>query len=454
MKTFFKFFNRQMNSPFLGKGVRRNRRGVWGKLPRGMLCRTPSWKEGELQTDTRGLRNEHQSFCHCGPRAAIGFRTKPGMTIKTTLWRTKPAMTKVLVLLSLIITIPAFATDPDPAAQKTVASKAYVDTKQDEIPATEDDYYSVLTDGDTDGEIGKMQIVTSGFLYDQGLTLEETGDDTSIPTASAVFYELDNYWQPKITSGNVLFYDGDGTENDLYVPSLVVYDSTTQTLEGNQIGILDYATMLELEGDLSLFTGSYYNTENSVPTVRAVAEALNAKQSNLSEKSTGDAAPKGNQAVVLNAAGNPSWVYTTAGKDLALTAKSGAQRVMNYVDGTTASAMFATSQGLTEAQVKSALVSLELLKDVYSALHTEIQNSAPTGTANTLANYDSTGALGSGIAVASAASYDSTTGALENGSAIPNITALETKQNKMTCAGYESGHENDPEYCWLWNLNN
>ena len=26
------------------------------------------------------------------------------------------------------------------------------------------------------------------------------------------------------------------------------------------------------------------------------------------------------------------------------------------------------------------------------------------------------------------------------------------KQNKMTCAGYLAGHENDEDYCWLWNI--
>ena len=29
---------------------------------------------------------------------------------------------------------------------------------------------------------------------------------------------------------------------------------------------------------------------------------------------------------------------------------------------------------------------------------------------------------------------------------------LATKQDKMTCAGYVSGHENDDDYCWLYSL--
>ena len=97
-------------------------------------------------------------------------------------------------------------------------------------------------------------------------------------------------------------------------------------------------------------------------------------------------------------------------------------------------------------------MSLELLKDVYSALHNEIQNAAPTGTPNTLANYGANGALGNGVATANAPTHNATTGELENGANIATIAAVDTRQKKRTCAGYETGHENDPDYCWLWDF--
>ena len=31
-------------------------------------------------------------------------------------------------------------------------------------------------------------------------------------------------------------------------------------------------------------------------------------------------------------------------------------------------------------------------------------------------------------------------------------TTIETKQDKMTCAGYLAGHENDEDYCWLYSV--
>ncbi len=201
------------------------------------------------------------------------------------------------------------------------------------------------------------------------------------------------------------------------------------------------------------WAGSSYHLING----QFLANSLALKQNKLPAKSTVNAAPKGNQAVVLNTAGNPSNVYTTAGKDLALTAKSDAQKVMNYVDGTTASATFATSQGLTEAQVKSALVSLELLKDVYSALHNEIQNATPTGTPGNVAMYDATtGVLSDGVAT-----YDGST-TYNASTDADKIAVMSGVQRKKECGGYEPApagepahdgtHPGDEDYCWLWIL--
>ncbi len=96
-------------SPFHGKGVRRNRRGVWGfpfagkrgpaEQPGGMeitpspFGATPSWKEGERSG-----------------RGGLWFAA----------------------LVALFIATPSFA-EPTELDKKTVASKAYVDTKQDII---------------------------------------------------------------------------------------------------------------------------------------------------------------------------------------------------------------------------------------------------------------------------------------------------------------------------------
>ena len=312
-------FNKTISPLSSGKGCPVERGGVW-ELPRRTPCAPPSWKEGERKVPSFRGNAESPRCCRelvCGKTDGIPLFS--GMTVR---------ICGMIIVIAALFATPSFA-EPTELDKKTVASKAYVDTKQD-----------------------------------------------------------------KITTGNVMFYDDpEGTEGDVYVPGLVAYDSQTNALSGNKIGILDQETILGDEGGLVVYSHvGGYGTEmdNFVPTVRAVAEALQGampnaldwdtntinainaysttfgngennwagdsgdmitgqflansltlKQNKLPAKSTGNAAPKGNQAVVLNTAGNPLDVYTTAGKDLALTAKSGAQKVMNYIDGTTASATFA-----------------------------------------------------------------------------------------------------------------
>ena len=74
------------------------------------------------------------------------------------------------------------------------------------------------------------------------------------------------------------------------------------------------------------------------------------------------------------------------------------------------------------------------------------------GAAGSVVTYTGTEGLVGSTAVSSAATYNGTT--LTNGGDIANIAAVETavgtKQDKMTCAGYVPGHENDIDYCWLY----
>ena len=60
------------------------------------------------------------------------------------------------------------------------------------------------------------------------------------------------------------------------------------------------------------------------------------------------------------------------------------------------------------------------------------------------------GEVGS-VALANAPIYDSQTGALSNGTYIATIAAVDTRQKKMTCAGWDSDTHTD-EHCWLWSI--
>lgn len=80
--------------------------------------------------------------------------------------------------------------------------------------------------------------------------------------------------------------------------------------------------------------------------------------------------------------------------------------------------------------------------------HTSV-SAGTTGTANIIANYDSTGALGSGIATYSASG---TYNATNDAGKIATAAAVETKQTKKVCYGWPDGVEQTDANCWLWTL--
>ena len=298
------------------------------------------------------------------------------------------------IIFALFIATPSFAA-PTELDKKTVASKAYVDTKQDIIETGLVNYYSIADD--------------------------ETKQ----------------------------------------VPSLVSYDSTNG-LVGNEIGILDYENIYN--DGWNLLTGS--EMDNFVPTVRAVTEGLSEKQDKLMPASTSTIlyygmASTGGQTIDLGAdAGVVGRRYITAGGSQPLTKKSGADNVILYINGTKTLAQYQTSNfgGIADAvdmgqnYIKGALVSLELLKDVYSELNAKITNNAlPTGTTGTVVTYNGVNAETGVQEFGERAVYDPA----NTYNASTDATKLATMASvKYECAGYEAGHENDPDYCWLWALPN
>ena len=305
------------------------------------------------------------------------------------------------VIFALFIATPSFA-EPTELDKKTVASKAYVDTKQDIIETDLVSYYSI-------------------------------GDDET-----------------------------------KQVPSLVSYDSTNG-LNGNQIGILDYENIYN-DGWNGL-TGS--EMDNFVPTVRAVAEEIARKQNRLPAARTDTTNPytmasTGGETIALTATEGLVFPrYITAGGSQPLTQKAGADNVILYINGTKTLAQYQTSNfGATVNQnyVNGALVSLELLKDVYGELNSKITNNAlPTGTTGTVVTYNGTNAT-TGVqefgetAMTGTVTY--TNGVLNNANNIATITAVGTRQKKKECGGYEPAaagqpahdgtHPGDEDYCWLW----
>ena len=89
------------------------------------------------------------------------------------------------------------------------------------------------------------------------------------------------------------------------------------------------------------------------------------------------------------------------------------------------------------------------LNYIYDELYTK-QGVIPAGRDGDVVTYTGVeGEVGS-VTRANAPIYDSRTGALSNGTHIATIAAVDTRQEKMTCAGYVPGHEGNLDYCWLY----
>ena len=366
-------------SPFQGKGVRLNSRGGWD-LPRRTPCATPSWKEGERKVPSYRRMPVSRGFNRGG-----GIPLFSGMTA---------------VIFALCVATPSFAT-PTELDKKTVASKAYVDTKQDIIPA-------VSLDTNTSDPI----------------------------TAPVVGY-------PSVDDGQiiprlVLGYNGEY--------SLKKGDSKIESwMRGDDFvggGYAGTSNLTEIEAQNALPTLKYLR-DVMWPRIEAKQDELNAKLSNARDM----AVTRGSSSGITSSA------YITAGGSVGLTTRSGAPAVINYVNGTATdlatftTGTFGTNNSTNQNYINGALVSLELLKDVYSALHNEIQNATPTGTPGNVAIYDpTTGELGDGVAT-----YDGST-TYNASTDADKIAVMSGVQRKKECGGYEPGHENDPDYCWLWIL--
>lgn len=189
-----------------------------------------------------------------------------GVTVS--LWRMTAA-----ILASLIITIPAFATDPDPVAKKTVASKYYVDTtKQDIIPVNK-----VLAIGDGTGEndIYVPSIVTTNAA---GTTL--TGNSVGLLTYEALdsaawalmdFDQVDNFVPTTaavMSEINTRQFNIDSTDESF------VYDSSTNRYaDGSVVVTTDNEGSVDQRG---IATAPVYNNQNQLtngdwlPTMAAV----------------------------------------------------------------------------------------------------------------------------------------------------------------------------------------
>ena len=252
-------------------------------------------------------------------------------------------MKKIFILSSLIVTTlatPSFAT-PTELDKKTVASKAYVDTKQD--------------------------IIETSMVETRGYTL----------------------------------------------PSLVTYDSTDGGLTGTKFGVLRQSD-LDSEGSPLKFCAGADDCEEMLPTVRAVADALQDLLEYI------DWTPLDWDNNTLPAAINAYSITFDP--------------TVTHVNGNWP---YDEQGHLVRADTFAKSLALK-------------QNKIPAGTAGNVVTYTGTAGTVGSVAVSSTEDYNQQN-ELTNGSNLANVQLVSTKQNKMTCAGWDSETHTD-EHCWLWSI--
>ena len=352
-------FNKTISPLSDGKGCPVERGGVW-ELPRRTPCATPSWKEGERKVPSyrrmpvsRGIvENRHTAEARC-PGIAIAMTCPAGdfssqgdekhnvcdavtaPAIRRAGWVPAFAGMTMIVIAALFAT-PSFA-EPTELDKKTVASKAYVDTKQD-----------------------------------------------------------------KITTGLVEFDDLGVTAT---VPALVVTNSTGTALNGNTIGFLD----LETYGNLN--AGLDELPDTLVPSIGLIDAQLQNIWNNMPS----------------------SWAPLTWNNT-----QSTAINAYNSTFGDGTNQWAGNSNHLINGGFLANSLALK-------------QNKIPAGTAGNVVTYSGTAGTVGSVATANAPTYNETTGVLENGTNIATIAAVDTRQKKMTCAGWDSETHTD-EHCWLWSI--
>jgi hypothetical protein len=316
-------------------------------------------------------------------------------------------------------------------------------TKQNKIAAhAANAADSVLTDSTTAGSVQKRAI------YDGSTTYAAATDANKIPTAGFVETK-----QNKITTGLVGLDDGE----QHMVPALVTTNSSGTALTGDTFGVLDYETMRDTEfTSLSIFELFHSSVaDNLVPTVKAVGEELlylgAYKQDTIAK--SGYITKNGETQYNTNGADDSaSWLNDNV-KGTGLVTKTSTDGQIGERKIFEASSLSGYS-ALTGNNKLIADISIPTVGAMMSAISSGITAAAPTGTANTIANYDANGDLGTGIATANAPAY--TSGSLTNGTNIATIAAVDTREAKMTCAGWPESvavADRTDANCWLWNKN-
>ena len=446
-------------SPFHGKGVRRNRRGVWGfpfpgkrgpaEQPGGMgitpsplsptkflkFCgarfgATPSWKEGEHKVPSYRRMPVSRGFNRGG-----GIPLFSGMTVR---------ICGMMIAIAALFATPSFA-EPTELDKKTVASKAYVDTKQDiietgsmtfNVPEAQSDYTvsnMLIFSGDngvTGTQIGLIDSSDISTIYEDLGTDYDVSDLSDSGVSDATLSRLVPTVKALSDALTPLSWDDKDTKA-IHAYSQT-FGSGTNEWAGNGRDLINgqfLAKSLASKQDKISKSGTYYDTSGTLRTYNR----------NSSSGGWLNAAVKGTGLVTKTTA------YGVVGERKIFEATD----VANY-----------HADGMNQNEQNIQDISIPTVGAMMTAIANGANAALPTGTTGTVVTYNGTNQQ-TGVqeftetAISGTATYDDND-QLTNGNNIANVSLVETeiatRQKKRTCAGYEPGHENEADYCWLWNF--
>ena len=240
--------------------------------------------------------------------------------------------------------------------------------------------------------------------------------DENTVTSKSYVDAQDDLKQDLIDAAMIEIPFGKGTTN---LPALVSYD-TTDGLTGTKYGILNNS----IEYYAAIDSG-----EPILPTLSVVDTRLGMKQNKI---------PKSGYDVNGNAYTDDLYLNDTI-KGTGLVTRTSTDGVVGERKIFEASDLSGYS-ALTGSNRSIADISIPTVGAMMNAISSGVSAAAPTGTPNTIANYNEKGDLGSGIAT-----YDAsgTYTAQNDAGKIATAAAVETKQNKIPATGTNASTPGD-----------
>jgi len=390
---------------------------------------------------------------------------------------------------------------------------------------------SVLTDSPYDGVVGKKTILTGTQVLDYGWDYYINSDDM-IPTAGAVAEGVAEKQSKIQPSGYAIWRDSN--DNFPYIPDDARYEESWLNANVKGTGLVTRTATNGVVGERKIFESTdvaNYHAQNlnpfeqdiqdiSIPTVGAMmtamqtkitAHAANVADSVLTDSTTAGTVQKraiydGSATYV---AGTHANQIPTAGAMMAAITNGVTKITWSSTETTAVQNYSTTFDGTTNnwpAADANKLVDGTALATALAEKQNKITaNNSTTYPNGSVVTYGATAGTPGQVAIATAPSYNQTTGALENGTQIATIAAvdtmqakipahaanaadsvltdsatagtvqkralydgtgtytaatdagkiataaaIETRQKKRVCVGWATGHENDDDYCYFW----